>query len=406
MKSIIKYYLFLVSLLFCSCSESYRSNYFTEEQKASVMVDRAHIKTVNTDSITHIYIGDALAADERLDINSIIDSVKVVFFDDSCVDAMLGDIEDVIITDKYIYVMNRIGQNSVAIFDIDGHFVKRIPIGQGPGEVTGVYQINYDKYNKKLILSFGKGIAIYEENGDFVKNEILPLQIAKFLCTETGYICLQSPYTYNDHLCEHQENSVMFVDREFRLKWSALPHFNYTAWAVPYNLLKTTEDYLYVDAFNDTIYSIDEKGVRAKYVIDLGPDMFPMEKANDRSYIKNRQLFDKVFESSNYAHLAHYLETSTHQYFWVTYSQNGSYDFYRDKRSGNIVGGKTFLVNDNVLPILVAPRYMSEDWFVIPYQVWKTQFSSPLISKEANERMMQMEEESNQVLFMFKLKRF
>lgn len=113
-----------------------------------------------------------------------------------------------------------------------------------------------------------------------------------------------------------------------------------------------------------------------------------------------------MFESSNYAHLAHYLETSTHQYFWVTYSQNGSYDFYRDKRSGNIVGGKTFLVNDNVLPILVAPRYMSEDWFVIPYQVWKTQFSSPLISKEANERMMQMEEESNQVLFMFKLKRF
>lgn len=407
MKSIIKYYLFLVSLLFCSCSEYNRSNYFTEEQKASVMVDSAHTKMTNKDSIIHVYLGKAIEANEELDINSIIDSVKVVFFDDSCTDAMVGNIEKVIITERYLYVMDRFGQSGVVLFDIDGHFVKRIPFGQGPGEISKVYDIYYDKYKQKLLLDVPRGFAVYEENGEFIEDIIKPLQFSESVCTENGYICWQSPATLNDHLQEHKGNSILFVDREFRLKWSALPHFNFTCLSTQNSkLTETSESIVYTDPIIDTIYRIDEKGVHAKYVIDLGLDRFPMEKANDRSYIKNRQLFDKVFTSSNYAFLSRYLETLTHQHFLVSYSQRGYYSFFRDKESGNIVGGKTFLVNDNVLPMLSDPRFISEDWFVLPYQICRWRFSSPLISKEANERMMQMEEESNQVLFMFKLKRF
>lgn len=400
-------YLFLALLLiFVSCG-NIRTNYFTDEQKISVEVDRAlYNSQIKLDSIVYVDLRKAIDNSEPFNVNLLIDSIKVIILEDSTVDALLGNIEKIIITDNFIYIMDYIDGNGVVIFDKNGHLVRRIPKGNGPGEISRVYDITYDKYTRRLLLSVPRGLCMYEENGEYIDMSIIPLQFVDIECTQNGYICKQGVSTYNEHLQQHQGNSILFVDRNYKLKWSALPHFNYTSWSMGYMLLNTTTECVYPDPFNDTIYGIDETSVYTKYVMNLGSDKFPNIYANNKELLSIEN-FNKIFRASNYAFMANYLETRTHQFFRISHSQEGYSCIFRDKLSGHIVGGQAFLVNQYELPVLYDPSFVSEDWFVLPYGIsggWH--FSSPLISDDDNEQMSKLSDEANPVLFMYKLKHF
>lgn len=395
----------LLLFILVSCVET-KTEYFTEEQKTSVMVDSAKIISSKTDLVEKIYLRDYVHNREAFILDEYIDTIQVLFLDDTLEDGLVGRINNVIVTEKYIYIMDNIGENSVVIFDIDGKFVKRIPNGNGPGEISKVYDITYDKYTHNIILTVPRGIAIYEENGEYIKSVLRPFQCSDFVCTEDGYICSQSTHAgYNEHLLQHQDNSILFVDRDFRLKWSALPHFNYTPHGMMYDVLETSEGCIRAEVYNDTIYSIDEKGVEAKYVLDLGEEKFPAEYANDKS-LASLDVHNRVLEALNYTYLSYYLETQTHQFFKVGSSKEGVSYIFRDKQTKNIVGGRVYGYNQEILPILIEPRFISGDWFILPYHICNWQFSSSLISKEANKKFLKMDEESNMVLILYKLKQF
>ena len=65
----------------------------------------------------------------------IIDSIKVIVLDDSNEEALFSSIYELLITDKYIYIKDGSQYCALLIFDHDGKFVSKLPLGQGPGKI-------------------------------------------------------------------------------------------------------------------------------------------------------------------------------------------------------------------------------------------------------------------------------
>lgn len=401
----MKYLIVIFFLLSVSCVDI-RTSYFTEEEKASVCVDSAVISGQVNDSVVDIDLSDLVGNTDLFNINNYIDTIKFVFFDDLSEDALIGNIEKIIVSDRYIYIMDRVSENGVVIFDVEGHFVTRIDRGEGPGEISQAYDIVFDEYSRHLIVKDPRGLIFFNETGEYIEEERPPLQFSDFECARNGYLCYQHHSSYNDHLTVHSKNAILFVDKQFKLKWSALPHYNYTPLGMNDIISHSSDCFLYTKALNDTIYGLDTNVVYAKYVLNLGTDKLPFSFLNDKD-VSNIEVFDRQFRSTNYTYLESYLETSTHQAFRIGNSKQGRSFVFRDKYSGNVVGGCVTYVNQQELPMLFDPFAACDDWFVLPYVMHGVRhFSSPLISETYNEYLSRIDEESNPVLILYKLKHF
>ncbi len=103
----------------------------------------------------------------HLTINDIIDTMQVITLETKS-ESILSHITLLKITGDYIIINDTYQNGNIAIFDINGKFIRRISYGNGPKEINAVYSFDVDeKYLYTLQL---EKVNKYTLSGDFVES--------------------------------------------------------------------------------------------------------------------------------------------------------------------------------------------------------------------------------------------
>ncbi|WP_042343247.1 6-bladed beta-propeller, partial [Capnocytophaga canis] len=136
-------------LLFNSCQNTPEKTRYTQEQIASLQLEETKILTPKMDSIKKIDLNPFLGK-KHFEFGNLVSDVKIIPLETNN-KSLIGGIYKIITTEEYIYIMDKFKGRNIIIFDKSGKFIKRFSHGQGPGELSRLYDIDYDFKNDELV---------------------------------------------------------------------------------------------------------------------------------------------------------------------------------------------------------------------------------------------------------------
>lgn len=142
-------------------------------------------------SLTQIVVHD-LNPKSTVSKDSIIDTTFYIPLETTR-SSLIGQIDELIITEKYIVVLDIYQTSSIYIFDRMGSFLQKInQIGEGPGEYTQPTDIVMDEENDQILLlhGFPSKVMKYNTEGDFIEEMALPMRFRSFSLLMDGSIVL------------------------------------------------------------------------------------------------------------------------------------------------------------------------------------------------------------------------
>jgi hypothetical protein len=193
-------------------------------------------------------------------ISDIVDTIKIVALETTR-ESILDHLSNLKIFGDRIVI--RDGNEGIAIFDINGKYIRHIRRGQGPEEIN--YSIDFDADNQFLYIMQVDKISKYTLDGEFV--EYYPMPEEYMLCMENlkkvddGF--LLSKYPYSDelsheafHLDENLNEKSHFVF-ENKLRYCGQSNFT----------MMDGRIVLYMPMCN-TIYQFDGKTFSPYYILN------------------------------------------------------------------------------------------------------------------------------------------
>ena len=86
-------------------------------------------------------------------------------------ECLIGRINELQVFDGYIYVLDRLIAKSLFVFDMNGHFIRKIgSLGNGPGEYNQLTDFTLDTENGAIfLLDFGQRVHKYHLDGTFIQ---------------------------------------------------------------------------------------------------------------------------------------------------------------------------------------------------------------------------------------------
>jgi hypothetical protein len=127
-------------------------------------------------------------------ISDIVDTIKIVALETSR-ESILSFIGGLRIYGDRIVIHD--GNEGIAIFDINGKYIRHIHRGQGPEEIN--YSLDFDADNQYLYILQQEKISKFTLDGEFVDN--YPLQekymtcIYNFKKIDDGFLLSKYPYS-------------------------------------------------------------------------------------------------------------------------------------------------------------------------------------------------------------------
>lgn len=124
--------------------------------------------------------------------DSIIDTTFFIPLE-TTTSSLIGQIDELIITEKFIVVLDIYQTSGIYIFDRMGTFLQKInQIGEGPGEFTQPTDIVMDQQNDQILLlhGFPSKIMKYNTKGEFIEEIPLPMRFRSFSLLMDGSIVL------------------------------------------------------------------------------------------------------------------------------------------------------------------------------------------------------------------------
>jgi len=124
--------------------------------------------------------------------DSIIDTTYYIPLETTA-RSVIGQIDELVITEKYIVILDIYQTASIYIFNRQGAFLKKIHrVGEGPGEYTQPTDMVVDEENELILLLHGypSKVMKYDMNGDFIGEFDLPMRFRSFSLLPDGAIAL------------------------------------------------------------------------------------------------------------------------------------------------------------------------------------------------------------------------
>ncbi len=176
--------------------------------------------------------------------------------------------------------------SALKAFSDDGKFLYNIgTIGQGPGEFTRLYDVDYIKEDSVFFLYCMNehSLLTFRPNGKFVKKYDVPLFGYYFARNNN-----KNYYYINYNTSEHNNSSnIVITDDANDILHTYLPYNNKkksSLFSFSGFLTKNNEsNILTANAFADTVYEINKEGIYPKYFLNFGKDNCPPEaKEHDK----------------------------------------------------------------------------------------------------------------------------
>lgn len=379
----IQFYSFVIALICCvSCSTS------------NVPLNPDDLEVKKSFEITQYFHTETPVIDEWLD------SIKIVPLETN-EEALLSKASNIDVTDEYIYVSDN---SEVLIFKQNGDFVKRIPKGQGPGEITYLSAFRLNHFDNYLYIIDYKKLNKYTSDGSFIESHEIDV-FNNFLPVDNGYLA------YKADLPNNAKYSFFATDTAFNVISSKVINkkkfllngqnqMTYCSNAKDTIIFNTPYDnYIYQFPCNNP----DDITIRYKFVFEnefdasqcTNPDgigkLFGMMKTGDCS------LDGTTFENKNYI-------TCTNIYKHPKID----YDIFINKKNGEIRNqwsSHLLMQSSNIIGVYNDYFYLT----ISPFQIVQAkeliiEHNKKYLSDKDVETIRNLNENDNPIIVFFKLK--
>ncbi|MFJ1322021.1 6-bladed beta-propeller [Capnocytophaga canis] len=401
-------YIGYLSFLLLSCQSSNVIGRYSEEQVVLLELENTKIITPKTETIKKIDLNPFLGK-KHFEFGNLVNEVKIIPLETNN-KSLIDGIYKIITTEEYIYIMDNFKDGGILIFDRNGKFIKRFSHGQGPGELSRLYDIDYDFKNDELVAYQHSFLLFFDKVGNFLRRERLPLGFDNLLVTDDGYIFKTYPSQGNEHLKENEKYTFLFSNKTFKINsvavYSPKPIKALSAYTYLYkndNLISLTGH------MTDTIYKYNSKTneLTTEFILN-----YDKKVPREHLYGETFETFRKATRNNDYYfNIGEYLETFSQNVFFLhnNYAELKTV-VYRDKKTGNMTGGTNANYNTKEIPPIAFPKAVYKDYFVSTYIPSSKDYDflkdSKIISAEDKEKIKHSEDEDNPVLVYFKLKEF
>ncbi len=198
---------------------------------------------------------------------------------------------------KKIYLIDSYDEYSVTCFDVNGKFKFKLKnIGKGPGEYVSFLDANINKYTGDIeLLVRGRILMLYDSLGIFKEGIKLPYYADQF-CSLKGIRFFYKNYTIENEN-EVESFRLYSMDKEGNIQkylkfksnglgFGTIRHNNFSRYG--------EHEYRFIERYNDTIYSINSKGIEALYKVDFPG--YENNKPND--FLTNREKYPDSHKSA------------------------------------------------------------------------------------------------------------
>lgn len=259
---------------------------------------------------------DEIVKNKReIKLSEFATEAKIIQFE-NIPEAMLGTVEDIVLTNDYIFV--KFWQHPVLQFSHDGKFIRDIgKRGKGPGEYGTCMKMTVDEKNERVYIHTGElNVMVFNFNGNYVKtfnynaleNFLNFWMWGRDSCLISYFEPMRGtePFAFIEHNAKGDTvqtiaNHIFFSEDEradpFRM--APLEDRNYFYYLENKCHLK--------GCYNDTVYTYDENNkIVPKYFIDLGKHKLPEEFIYERNWkrpLPNDLYWTGVHETSDYVFL-------------------------------------------------------------------------------------------------------
>lgn len=300
---------------------------------------------------TTIDVNSLISSHSDINENDIINKIENVVCLETTQEGIVGNIFNIIVASNRIFIFDDFNQTGVIIFDRNGKLVRRLPNGNGPGEIFNVQAIEYDEINSELVVLNSPYLMIYTIDGIYKRTDILPFEADGLAVVGDYRVFCHMPTVANDDIDGFYQHSHIVTDNNLTVLGNMINKccdFNIFN---PYRARSTNTCVNVASPGNDTLYIFKDGELNYLYVldycdykIDLSQFATPVEytihmiKKND----------DKcVFEGR-------FLETNVHLIVTLNAGKN-NYTVYYDKVNNKACGGYGITYNNEELPFLDSP---------------------------------------------------
>ncbi len=240
------------------------------------------------------------------------EAAKFIFLEtnETC---LIGKIDKVIFTEKYIYILDTFISEAVFIFDKEGKFVKKLASqGEGPNEYIRPMDIVVEE-EKVWILDNGRTIKIF----DFSGTKVDEIDLTTFSAIKFDSLKEAKVFAF---ISGDIDDNLIIADKNGGKIGSYFPYLSRRVVRVIINpIFKNYSDdkIIYRREFNDTLYAINSDGLLNPYIhinygeYTLGKE-FDVDNLSDEN-LKKYSLTLNYYENLN----NEYLVFSQNNDFWI-----------------------------------------------------------------------------------------
>ena len=406
----------IVFILLTSCNNSPQRIIAENFKNINLQEFESEIETLilSEDSTKKIRIED-FSKEQQLKLSDLFDSITFIKLSNED-NAIIGNINKILIEDSCIYILDRYKTKSLKKFYFDGSFLTVIG-KQGAGPEEYIEPTDFIINNGEIIVydQFKSNLNYYDLSGHFKYKKNVPFLFLKFSCFSPNHYIFHSLDSDNDHFQSIINYSIFESDSSFLLKNRGFyrPKNKYISFISENNFYPYKGKIFYHPPFNDTIYSIQKNNrLQTEYVIDFQKKKLPAQFILQN----NKNELTKVSDTDLYAIFpGNYVPTDDYLYFDFSIKHLVYRGIYSNKTGKTRIGNTFFndinyifpydhiiySAGNNILVGYMHSHTIGNNFEKYPRSGWVKQ-----IGEENTQIAESIKSEDNPVLLFYKIKDF
>jgi hypothetical protein len=310
--------------------------------------------------------------------------------------------------------LDNISGNGLFIYDINGKFLKKIgKQGGGPQEFgqpsgfsissNGDYLIMYDNWKSRMMY--------YDSDFKFLKKtDVLYRQFGKFgILPSNTIVSVTGKCDYNLHLGEYEKYRLIYTDTLGQIKKFGFVFNDNMNLSVGWSkIINSNGELLYYQQFANSIYSVNDTLIREKYRIDCS--QFSEFDINKITQYDNLKDFDNYWYMKS--NLNPYIAETNNHLFFIINDKHDEYKYFYDKRNKKLIGFKRMNYDNDFFEDFMGNIFSYGNYFIgkaspsdlADFKKKREQEGTPL-SEKLSKMIDRLDEEDNNVLVLFKIKK-
>lgn len=189
-------------------------------------------------------------------------------------EAMFVNVDKMIYDNDEFYMLDRMGDNTLAVFDKNGKYLRSIGVkGEGPEEYVRAWDFDVDRTNVYVYDRMRDNMLVFKKTGEFVKSLKIPKSSNGFALLENG------GYIFAADM-DNSGNQIVITDSLMNPVKEMMPFAKgYANDFMINNILRRSDDgIIYHRALSDTVYLFSKDGKPVKrYAMNLENRNVPKE---------------------------------------------------------------------------------------------------------------------------------